>query len=156
MLKKSKSKIKRRNTEPALNSNDGQTSPRREQARLVAMKSDEGSQVWESLPQIITDKKNNKSFFFFFCQLYPSWCFFRPTILLHLHWIPNSFFPILKQTVECTLPHRTMLCLKHKWPKRKQTEKREWYSNHHARAKRWTIVCAHSGDPSERFLVSHK
>ncbi|XP_033640352.1 diacylglycerol kinase theta-like isoform X2 [Asterias rubens] len=45
MLKKSKSKIKRRNTEPALNSNDGQTSPRREQARLVAMKSDEGSQV---------------------------------------------------------------------------------------------------------------
>ncbi|XP_038051588.1 diacylglycerol kinase theta-like isoform X2 [Patiria miniata] len=45
MLKKSKSKIKRRNTEPALNSNDGQTSPRREQARLVAMKSDEGGQV---------------------------------------------------------------------------------------------------------------
>ncbi|XP_022106252.1 diacylglycerol kinase theta-like isoform X2 [Acanthaster planci] len=45
MLKKSKLKIKRRNTEPALNSNDGQTSPRREQAKLVAMKSDEGGQV---------------------------------------------------------------------------------------------------------------
>ncbi|XP_072041779.1 diacylglycerol kinase theta-like isoform X2 [Amphiura filiformis] len=44
MLKKSKSKIKRRNTEPAL-TNSSETSPRREQARLVAMKSDDSNQV---------------------------------------------------------------------------------------------------------------
>lgn len=43
MLKKSKSKMKRRNTEPAI-SNDG-ASPRREQAKLVTMKSDESNQV---------------------------------------------------------------------------------------------------------------
>ncbi|XP_071810852.1 diacylglycerol kinase theta-like isoform X4 [Apostichopus japonicus] len=43
VLKKSKSKMKRRNTEPAI-SNDS-ASPRREQAKLVTMKSDESNQL---------------------------------------------------------------------------------------------------------------
>ena len=52
MLKKSKSKIKRRNTEPALPNNQeggGASQKRDPQGRLVAMKSDETNQVWAQI-----------------------------------------------------------------------------------------------------------